>query len=212
MVNGKLLNCSGQKPMNFLAHIYLSGDHPDILLGNFMADQIKGRDLSNYSESVRIGIQLHRGIDHFTDTSEINKLCRDLIRPTMGKYAGVVLDVFYDHFLAKNWNSHHSIELNEFVSSTYDFIESRKHEMPPRTQDLFQYMQKQNWLSNYAHIEGIERALIGLSRRAKHGEQMANSKAELINNYDEINDKFDEFFPLIKDFCRDFLLENKVGP
>ena len=96
--------------MNFLAHIYLSGSDPDILLGNFMADQIKGRDLSSYGHNVRNGIILHRMIDHFTDTHVVSGEARAILRPSMGKYAGVVLDVFYDHFLATKWNDHHDVE------------------------------------------------------------------------------------------------------
>jgi len=191
--------------MNFLAHIYLSGDDPDILLGNFMADQVKGRDLSRFEETVRNGIVLHRMIDHFTDTNAVSGKARTILRGSMGKYAGVVLDVFYDHFLATKWKDHHHTELSEYIGHVYHLLSGRTEEMPEHTQILFNYMKKNDWLGGYANIEGIERTLVGLSSRVKQGGQMAHSKVELVNNYDELSDNFDEFFPLLKEECRDFL-------
>lgn len=191
--------------MNFLAHIYLSGDDPDILLGNFMADQVKGRDLSRFEETVRHGIVLHRMIDHFTDTNAVSGKARAILRGSMGKYAGIVLDVFYDHFLATKWKDHHQTEYSEYVGNIYHLLSGRTEEMPEHTQVLFKYMKKNDWLGGYANIEGIERTLVGLSSRVKQGGQMAYSKVVLVNNYDELSDNFDEFFPLLKEECRAFL-------
>lgn len=207
--NVDLVNPSCPENMNFLAHIYLSGSNPDVLLGNFMGDQVKGRDLSRFSPGVRTGLQLHRRIDHFTDTHSLTREARKLLQPSMRKYAGVVLDVFYDHFLATSWTKHHHLPLEEFVQDAYDLIERRSEELPERTRFLFGYMKEQDWLGNYVEIDGIERALQGLSRRAVNGAQMAHSKAELLNNYDVLSNNFDVFFPLIKEECKHFL--NKVS-
>ena len=193
--------------MNFLAHIYLSGSDDDVLLGNFMGDQVKGRDLSRFSNGIKKGILLHRRIDHFTDTHEVTAKTRKALHPSMGKYAGVVLDVFYDHFLAINWLAHHSDALEEFVLRTYDLIDQRSEELPEKTKYLFRFMKRQDWLNSYVQVDGIERALIGLSRRAKNGERMANSRAVLIDNYDDISKSFDQFFPLLKQECKDHLVE-----
>jgi len=191
--------------MNFLAHIYLSGNDPDVLLGNFMADNIKGRDLSRFSDGVRRGIQLHRNIDHFTDTHAISGEGRKILRGSMGKYSGVVLDVFYDHFLAVSWNTHHKVPLELFIQNSYAFIEGRKDEMPEKTIYLFQHMKQHDWLGSYAAIDGIARALTGLSRRVSHGEQMAYSRDVLIDNYDELSNNFDMFFPHLVENCHSFL-------
>ena len=191
--------------MNFLAHIYLSGNDPDILLGNFMADKIKGRDLSSYDRSVRNGIIMHRMIDHFTDTNDVSGEARAILRPSMGKYAGVVLDVFYDHFLATSWNDHHDVEYSVFVDKAYRSLSDRTEEMPEHTREMFHYMKKNDWLGGYVEIDGIDRALTGLSSRVKQGQQMARSRAELIKYYDELSDNFDKFFPLLKEKCHLFL-------
>lgn len=170
-----------------------------------MADQIKGRDLSSYGHNVRNGIILHRMIDHFTDTHGVSGEARAILRPSMGKYAGVVLDVFYDHFLATKWNDHHDVEYAVFVEKAYLSLSDRTDEMPEHTSLLFHYMKKNDWLGGYAHVDGIERALTGLASRVQQGEQMARSKAELLKYYDELSNNFDKFFPLLKDECHLFL-------
>lgn len=170
-----------------------------------MADQVKGRDLSRFSKGVRTGIKLHRHIDHFTDTHSLNVDARRNIRPQMGKYAGVVLDVFQDHFLAKHWTRYHSMPLHKYVEEVYSLLTTRSAEMPERTQFLFGYMKEQDWLGNYATVQGIDRALQGLARRAVNGAQMTHAKEVLVDNYEMLETNFSTFFPAVQTECARFL-------
>ena len=106
--------------MNFLAHEYLSKQHKGIRVGNFLADFIRGNDLENYSEEVKLGIELHRKIDEFTDSHELVDASKKLLHPRQGKYSSVLLDIYYDYFLAKNWSKFTDQPLKEFATIVYD--------------------------------------------------------------------------------------------
>ena len=108
--------------MNFLAHIYLSGDNDFIKIGNFMADSIKGDNYNNYPEYIRKGILLHRSIDSFTDLHPVFRKSKHRLHDRYGHYSGVIMDIFYDHFLAKNWSNYSEIPLEKYVFNFYQFF------------------------------------------------------------------------------------------
>ena len=108
--------------MNFLAHLFLAGNDEGLIIGNFIADSIRGKETNNYPESIRRGIVLHRQIDHFTDTHPVVKRTVQRLRKSSEKYAPVVSDVIYDHFLAANWNQYSSIPLKQFANQSYHFL------------------------------------------------------------------------------------------
>ncbi len=195
--------------MNYLAHIFLSGDNNDILLGNFIADSVKGKQYENYSGDVRLGIWLHRFIDDFTDKHPIVRLSTARLRTNFGKFAPVVADVFYDHFLAANWNRFHSSPLEEYCQRIYFYLERMKPEMPKETQIMLPYMIQYNWLLNYAHAEGVNRALQGLSRRTVSGSGMEHGMDELIKNYDAYQQEFLDFFPLLITEAEQFIIRSR---
>lgn len=170
--------------MNYLGHLLLSGDDPLVITGNFMADAVKGRDLSAYPEAVQRGIRLHRRIDVFTDSHELTRIGRERLHEHCGKYAGVALDLFYDHCIAADWNAQEEGPLKNFATRMYGVLQHHAHLMPDRTRDMLPYMVRGDWLTNYARIEGIAWALEGLSRRAVNAQALVGAEALLTTHYD----------------------------
>ncbi|MES2630219.1 MAG: ACP phosphodiesterase [Bacteroidota bacterium] len=187
--------------MNYLAHAYLSGNDTGLLVGNFIADGVRGNKIAHFPEEVRRGIKLHRLIDSFTDEHPVNAEMRSMFYPTAGKYAGVVLDVFYDHLLADNWAHFSPESLEDFVEHCYQVVELSKEWFPERTAYMFPYMRQFNWLLNYRLEEGIMRSLGGLSRRITGNPELEAAGRVAFANKHVINAGFMEFFPQLINFC-----------
>ena len=187
--------------MNFLAHLFLSGPaaaptYAGILLGQFIADSVPGKQLENYPPAVQAGIRLHRAIDTFTDQHPVVRRSTQRLREAgYGKYAGVISDMFLDHFLARNFTEFSTETLAGFTRRVYAVLEAHEAEMPPRVQQFFPHLVQHNWLLGYAETEGIRRALSGLSRRASAGSGMETAANELQTNYAAYEADFRAFFP-----------------
>ncbi|MDO7852101.1 acyl carrier protein phosphodiesterase [Hymenobacter convexus] len=187
--------------MNFLAHLFLSGEpdsapYADVMLGQFIADSVPGRQLENYPPAVQTGIRLHRAIDTFTDQHPVVRRGTQRLRAAgYGKYAGVISDMFLDHFLARNFAEFTSESLPDFTRRVYAVLHTREAEMPARVQQFFPHLVQHNWLLGYAETEGIRRALSGLSRRAAAGSGMETAVGELERNYAAYAADFRAFFP-----------------
>lgn len=186
--------------MNYLAHLYLSGNHPEITIGNFIADHVKGSQIQQYSGGFLEGILLHRQIDTFTDTHEVVAMSKERLRPIFRKYAPVIVDVFYDHFLARDWLKYHHLSLQQFAGESYDLLRSHQHVLPERTVYMLHYMESQNWLLNYATIAGVRRALTGLSKRTTFDSGMERATDYLEHHYAEFEKEFERFFPELRQF------------
>ena len=184
--------------MNYLAHLYLSGDDESLLFGNFIADHVKGSSLNLYDTSIQKGIRLHRLIDTFTDTHAIVKPGKVRLRPYVGKYAPVALDILFDHFLAANWETYHPLNLEIYTFNVYKLLDTKIALMPERTKRMYAYMRRDNWLLGYAEVNGIERALIGLSRRTAFESNLGNAANALTEHYDEFKNEFETFFVDLK--------------
>ncbi|HMV10930.1 MAG TPA: ACP phosphodiesterase [Cyclobacteriaceae bacterium] len=192
--------------MNFLAHLYLSGNNPKIMIGNFMGDFVKGRAyLRQYDSEIIKGIDLHRSIDEFTDSHPIVTHSKNRLRPKYRHYSGVIVDVFYDHFLAANWNQFHSLSLEKFAQQAYQTIESFDAELPAELNHMMPYMINGNWLLNYSNLEGIHRALSGMARRTPYQSKMEEAVNDLREHHDAFKSEFMEFFPLLEVYCNDIL-------
>ena len=153
--------------MNFLAHAHLSGDNDALLFGNFVADSVKGNELNRYHQEVKNGIVLHRKIDRFTDMHPVVSGSKDKIRRHFGLYSGIVVDIFYDHFLAANWNLFSPVELSEFSTNVYKILAKRFLLLPPRTLRILPFLIAQNWLSSYANLTDMKRVFYGMDRRTR---------------------------------------------
>ena len=192
--------------MNFLAHLFLSGPHnsatyADVLVGNFIADSVPGRQLETYPPAVQVGIRLHRAIDAFTDQHPVVRRSTQRLRTAgYGKYAGVISDMFLDHFLARGFTGFSPENLSDFTRRVYALLTARQGGMPPRVQHFLPHLVQHNWLLGYAETEGIRRALGGLSRRASVGSGMETATTELVANYAAYEADFCKFFPLLRHY------------
>ena len=193
--------------MNFLAHLLLSGPieavpYSNVLLGNLIADAVPGRQLETYPPAVQAGIRLHRAIDTFTDQHPVvRRGTRRLREAGYGKYAGVISDMFLDHFLARHFAGFTPEPLPDFARRVYALLLVRQAEMPSRVQQMLGYMVQHNWLLGYAETAGLARALAGLSRRASAGSGMETAVEELLRHYAAYETDFWEFFPELRDFA-----------
>lgn len=180
--------------MNYLAHIYLSGDNDSLKIGNFIADSVRGNKYLNFPKEIQQGIILHRHIDTFTDTHKTVKESKKRLYSKYGHYSSVIVDILYDHFLAKNWALYSSISLEQYVAKFYLLLENNFEILPSPVKHLYPYMVKDNWLLNYASIDGITKVLEGMNRRTKNKSKMNLAVIELTKFYDGFEKEFTLFF------------------
>lgn len=179
--------------MNFLGHLFLSGEEPRTIVGNFMGDAVKGRDLSRFGPALERGLRLHRVIDSFTDNHPLQQDGRERARHHAGRYASVVMDLFYDHLLASHWSEFHPEPLPRYAARMYDLLREHGALMPDRTNHLLPYMVKGDWLSSYASMDGLARALDGLSRRTPQGHTMKGAERVLGEHLEQYTMEFRAF-------------------
>ena len=192
--------------MNFLAHIYLSGDNDLIKIGNFMADGIHGKQFENFPPDVQKGMILHRGIDTFTDAHPVFRQSTKRLHANYHHYSGVIVDVFYDHFLAKNWSNYSNEKLEDFVDRFYQSLRENYDILSPRTQNLMPYMIEQNWLLSYRVIEGIHKILTQMDLRIKNQTNMRFATQELSEFYSGFEVEFTTFFEDLRAFSSQKLI------
>lgn len=189
--------------MNFLAHLYLSGDNEKRLIGNFIGDFVKGKSaLQQFEPEIVKGIMLHRAIDEYTDTHPIVTASKNRLRPKYRHYSGVIADVFYDHFLARNWSLFHITSLSLFAEHSYRTIQRYNDILPKDVKAMLPYMIRGNWLVNYANTEGIHRALSGMASRTPYLSKMEEATEDLIQDYADYEAEFKTFFPTLSEFCQ----------
>ena len=191
--------------MNFLAHIYLSGDSDLVTIGNFMADGIKGKEYRKYRRDLQIGILLHREIDTYTDAHPTVRKSTKRLHEKYSHYSGVIVDILYDHFLAKNWKSYCDVPLDKYVEHFYDSLEDNFDILPLRIQKMMPYMITNNWLLSYASVEGIAKVLEGMNRRTHNRSQMNLAVNELEEFYEEFEKEFTSFFEELITFAKEKL-------
>lgn len=180
--------------MNFLAHIYLSGNDELIKIGNFMADGIRGKDYENYPPKIKTGILLHRFIDSYTDSHPVFRQSTKRLHEKYSHYSGVIVDMFYDHFLCKNWSNYSDENLSDFVQHFYTSLRENYDVLTDKTKHLLPYMEKGNWLYNYQFLDGLEVILSQMDYRTKNKSKMQYAIAELKEHYSEFETEFTLFF------------------
>jgi acyl carrier protein phosphodiesterase len=188
--------------MNFLAHAYLSFQHPQILVGNMISDFVKGAAKNNYANDVRQGIMLHREIDSFTDVHPATKKAKEIFRPYYRLYSGALVDVLYDHFLANDKKIFDDTSLNLFTQNVYQVLEQHTAELPGRFVQVLAYMKMEDWLYNYKYDSGIERSLRGLVRRTAYLSESNTAYTLFLNNYTALQSCYEDFFPDVKQFAK----------
>lgn len=188
--------------VNFLAHLYLSGEDEALRFGNFIADAVRGKNFSEYTLGVQNGIQLHRAIDTFTDQHPIFRAHCKLLFPDHGHYARVIMDVVYDYFLASNWEKYHTTPLPTFVESFYQTTLANQKDIPDKMQRLFQLMKKQNWLLQYRDIAGLENILFHMSKRTAFPSKFDSAVPTIQSNEMQMLPAFFDFFEDVQSFCK----------
>ena len=181
--------------MNFLAHFLLSGNNKELILGNFLGDFIRGRKLLELSRDVQKGVTLHREIDRYTDHHGIIKDSVSLLQPSFGRYSGVALDIFFDHFLAVHWGKFHSKELDSYAKSIYSILKDHKKHFPEKALMFYRYMRANNILFYYKELEGIDFVMKGMARRTSYNSNFETAKEVLESNYFELESYFLDFMP-----------------
>lgn len=179
--------------MNFLAHQYLSGDLEKIKIGNFIGDYVKGKKYQNYQQEIQEGIILHRNIDYFTDTHPVVLNSSKKLKEGYGKYSGVVLDLIFDHFLAKNWNTYHKSSITEFVNLTHEILIKNYLVLPNKVKLFLPFLIQSRRLETYAKIKGLRTALEIMSRRTSLPDKTNFAINCLLNNYSEFKGEFELF-------------------
>lgn len=196
--------------MNFLAHLYLSGNDEEIMVGNFMGDFVRGRNIYNqFPKHVALGIELHREIDEFTDNHAVVLESKIRLRPKYRHYAPVIVDMFYDHFLARNWSHYHAVPLPDYAQFCYRVLQKFESILPAQVKYLMPYMVEGNWLLAYAKPEGIHRALSGMAHRTPYDSKMDEAIQDLKMHYKSFEDEFSRFFPDLKKMSEQFIKDKK---
>ncbi|MGB5273210.1 MAG: ACP phosphodiesterase [Flavobacteriaceae bacterium] len=188
--------------MNFLAHIYLSFNDDEVTLGNFIADSIRGNKFEHLPERVQKGILLHREIDTFTDAHAIPKKSSKKLHRNYGHYSRVIVDIYYDHFLAKNWIQYSEVPLEDFVNRFYDLLEGSYPMLPDGIKRMMPYMISDNWIYNYSKLDGIAKVLNGMNRRTANKSRMNFAILDLQEHYDIFEEEFFDFFEELMVFSK----------
>ena len=193
--------------MNYLAHLYLAEDSDESLLGNLLGDFVKGRLEDQYSPEIIKGINTHRKVDSYTDANAKFLECKKLLTPERRRFAGIIIDMSFDHFLAKNWSQYSNIELSEFTNRVYALLLEHESTLPQKLRERMPYMIGDDWLGSYKNIDTIGLALNAISRRL--GSRFERARIikggidDIKSNYEELEHKFGEFFPELIAFVED---------
>ncbi|MFK8005586.1 MAG: ACP phosphodiesterase [Saprospiraceae bacterium] len=189
--------------MNFLAHIYLSCDNEDLLIGNFIADFIRNKEVPNFSPEVQKGIILHRQIDTFTDKHPLVKKGTYRLQEKHHKYAPVIVDVWYDYLLANNWERYSGESLDDFCEGVYQILEKRINDLPVKLQKRLPMMIEHKWLQAYGTDEGIRYTFKRLSERLSKPEYLDGVVDNLLSFNEEMTEEFNSFFPEVIEYVRE---------
>ena len=186
--------------MNYLAHLHLGGQRPEELLGSLYGDFVKGRLQGQYSPLIESAIQLHRSIDVFTDKHPLVDQSLSRFTQTRRRYAGIVLDVFFDHCLARDWAQYAQGPLERFTSGFYQVLEAQPH-LPSRLAAIAPHMAAHDWLGSYRDFETLERVFLGISRRLSRPEELAGAMQDLNALYEPLSEDFRAFYPQLQAFA-----------
>ena len=190
------------KTMNYLAHVYLSGSDKDLIIGNFIADHVKGKAYLDYPETIQKGILLHRKIDDFTDHHPLFKKNVTLLFPQFRHYSRVIVDMFFDHFLAAQWELYHPDPLEDFSRQFYLLMQEYSGSLPDKTKKILPILSKYNWFVAYQSLKGLEDILFQMSQRTRFPSKMSLAVVELEKNYSKIALDFNTFFTELINFVQ----------
>jgi acyl carrier protein phosphodiesterase len=189
--------------MNFLAHIYLSGDQEPIRIGNFIADWIKGNEYRKFPADIQKGILMHRSIDYYTDNHPTVKKSKNRFSEKYHKYAGIIIDICYDHYLAKDWNTFCNIPLTVFNMQVKDSLMAHMHHFPPDLQEFIPKFMNFGWMDLYVSVDGIEKVLRGMAKHTSLPDKTDDAIKIFVDCYDEFREEFYDYFPQLIDYIEE---------
>jgi acyl carrier protein phosphodiesterase len=184
--------------MNHLAHLYLSSDKEEEMVGQFIADAVKGNDFNLYRPDIRQGILLHRWVDSFTDTHDLVKELRAEYRPKLGLYSGVLIDLVFDYFLAKDFQIHSGRDLAEFQQFTFHVLDKHELIFPEKMKKYFFHMKDKEFMMKYAHLEGMSVIVKQMGGRIPRGEALTEAGDYFLEHVEVASNYFPEFFVELK--------------
>lgn len=187
-------------PMNYLFHLYLSGEDPEILTGNFMGDFVKGRVGDSYPARMRSGIMLHRNIDSYAEGHPVFNRSRLRLDREFGLYRGILVDLYYDHFLAVSWSQWRPEPLHRFLERTRRVVEGNRLYLPERLQGLLPVI-FEDMIPSYLTTDGVAGALQRMSRRVTRANPLAGGGKELVLNYHALRSDFLDFLPEVSAYA-----------
>jgi acyl carrier protein phosphodiesterase len=167
-----------------------------------ISDFVKGKAIENYAPEIQTGLRLHRTIDAFTDTHPVNKEAKKYFSSAVGRYNGAFLDIVFDHFLATDAKRFNPDSLKAFSTRVYSLLENDFSSLPENFKEVFQYMRQHDWLYNYGSLQGIQRSLEGMVRRARYLPNDAPIYASFLQHYDDLGEAYEAFFPELEAFVR----------
>jgi len=189
--------------VNWLAHLRLAPDEELLRVGNLAGDFVRGVDVDALHPDIRRGVEQHRAIDRFVDAHEVVRRGRARFDQAHRRFAGVALDVFFDHFLARDWREHgDGRALAAFVDDVHDELERHRELLPPELRRLQERMRHHRWLAMYGRVDGIERVLRAMAKRSRRAAPLATITAELRRHYDAFGDDFAELWPELYGWAR----------
>lgn len=189
--------------MNFLAHLYLAGPEPEALLGSLMGDFVKGPLEDRYPPGLARALAQHRRVDTFTDAHPLVRASRARVAPPRRRFAGILVDMFYDHFLARHWDDYGTEPLERFTARVYALLREQEPLLPERLRQIAPRMARHDWLGSYRRVEAVQVALDNMGERLKRGNALRGAGAELSANYAAFGQDFRAFFPEVVRFARD---------
>lgn len=181
--------------LNYLAHLYLAQPTADSCFGNLLGDFRRGVDVSSLPKAVEAGLNNHMLVDRITDRHDAVREAKQLFGARHRRFAGIMLDVVFDHFLIKDWDRYHHQTFDDFCQQAYALLAIRVGDMPPAMQRVVNSMITHQWLENYRKLEGVGYALDRIAQRIRFANDFAGSVEELERHYDELQRCFDVFFP-----------------
>ncbi len=191
--------------MNYLAHLYLAEGSPESLIGSILGDFVKGAIENKYSRGIRRAIALHRKIDTYTDSHETTRASRNRFSPPRRRFAGIIVDLCYDHFLYRHWHKFTGAALDGFISHVYDVLLASGAILPDRLQTMIPVMIREDWLGSYQDLQGVEMALNRLSKRITQGGRLLGASEEIKRHYLKLETDFLIFFPDLEDYVKNYL-------
>ncbi|MDX8385402.1 MAG: ACP phosphodiesterase [Gallionella sp.] len=195
--------------MNFLAHALLAGDKPALIVGGVIGDWIKGILPGTLPNDLAQGVALHRAIDNFAESNPAFRRSRTRCSAYRRRYAGVLVDIIYDHLLAKNWAEIHPQPLNEYCADVYSIIHDRLPDLPDSSHLGLKMMRREDWLTSYQDIDGIADVLARMSRRIKRTNPLAEGEQEFLADVDGFTSDFYEWLEDAKTFCEEWREQSK---